>query len=122
MMSGLENVDVMLGSPHFDEIDTENRSAIGNSEIREDSLNENEIRTYNRAAGHRKPDVSETPERKLEAIANEMNPLMNTKVQRARDDAIQPNRTNPNRAANVNGPSEGPDTNAGVCKYEELKK
>ena len=39
IMSDLENMDVMLGSPHFNEIDTENRSLNGNSEPREGSSN-----------------------------------------------------------------------------------
>ena len=72
-MSDLENMDVMLGSPHFKEMDAENRNMNENSELREGFSNENETSTYNRANSHRGPDVSETLERKLETIASEMN-------------------------------------------------
>ena len=126
-MSDLENMDVMLGSPHFNEMDTENRSLNGNSEPREGSSNENEIRTYNRANSHRGPEISETLERKLENIASEMNSrisqeldgllfTVNTQVQRAIDNAISaqilPQIQTAFRAANGNGPSEGPDSGA----------
>ena len=126
-MSDLENMDVMLGSPHFNEIDTENRSLNGNSEPREGSSNDNEIRTYNRANSHRGPEISETKERKLENMANEMNSrisqeldgllfTVNTQVQRVIDNAISaqilPQIQTVFRAANGNGPSEGPDSGA----------
>ena len=51
MMSDLEKLDVMLRSHLFIEIDTEKRSANGNTENREGLANENEIRTYT-ATGH----------------------------------------------------------------------
>ena len=73
IMSDLKNMDVMLGSPHFNEMDTENRSLKENSELREGFSNENEIRTYNRSTDQRSPDTSETLQRKLEAIASVMN-------------------------------------------------
>ena len=126
-MSDLENMDVMLGSPHFNEMDTENRSLNGNSELREGSSNENEIRTYNRANSHRDPEISETLERKLENIASEMNSrisqeldgllfTVNTQVQRAIDNAINaqilPQIQTAFRAANGNGPNEEPDLGA----------
>ena len=127
IMSDLENMDVMLGSPHFDEMDTENRSLNGNSEPRGGSSNENEIRTYNRTNSHRGPEISETIERKLENMANEMNSrisqeldgllfTVNTQVQRAIDNAISaqilPQIQTAFRAANGNVPGEGPDSGA----------
>ena len=126
-MSDLENMDVMLGSPHFNEMDTENRSLNGNSELRGRSSNEKELRTHNRTNSHRGPEISETIERNLENMANEMNSrisqeldgllfTVNTQVQRAIDNAINaqilPQIQTAFRAANGNGPSEGPDSGA----------
>ena len=73
LLSDLENMDVMLGSLHLDEIDIENRSVSKNSEAREGSSNENEYRTYNRATSREGFIVSETLEKKLQTIASEMN-------------------------------------------------
>ena len=73
MFSDLENMDVMLGSPHLDEIDTENISGNDNSEIRERSSNENEIRAYDRATGRENPIRLEILEKKLEILPTEMN-------------------------------------------------
>ena len=122
-------MDVMLGSPHYGDLDDDIRNEFANDarNNRPSSSQESEIRSENRCDGHMQPSITENIERRLENITNEMNArlsheldglmfTLNTQIQRAIDIAVTSQLIaqiqSSIRPVNGEGPSERPDVNA----------
>ena len=63
LLSDIENMDVMLGSPHFGDLEGDIRGGFEDRNERQSTSQENEIRSENRSDGHMHPSVTENIER-----------------------------------------------------------
>ena len=99
LLSDIENLDVMLGSPHFGDIEGDIRDGFEDRNERQSTSQENEIRSENRSDGHMHPSVTENIERRFENMTSEMKTRLsqekdglmfslNTQIQRALDSAV----------------------------------
>ena len=59
LLSDIENMDVMLGSPHFGDLEGEIRGEFGDGNERQSTSQENEIRSENRSDRHMHHSVTE---------------------------------------------------------------
>ena len=85
LMWDIENMDVMLVSPHYSNLDEEIEVEFEtrNRETRERSSQENDIRSDNRSNRHWQPSTTENLERRFEKNTNEMNArLSNARTRR----------------------------------------
>ena len=75
ILSDIENMDVMIGSPHFGDLDDDirNEHANGDRNDTQSSSQENEIGSENRSGGHAQPSTTENIESRFENMTSELN-------------------------------------------------
>ena len=73
LLSDIENMDVMLGSTHFGDLNDGSRDEFGDRNERQSTSQENEIRSENRSDGQLQPSITENIERRFENMTSEMN-------------------------------------------------